>query len=42
MLIVERKNKRIRKAMAEHGLDQTRLAQALGVNDTEVSVMMKR
>lgn len=42
MLLVERKNKRIRKAMAEHGLDQTRLAMVLGTNDTEISVMLKR
>ena len=42
MLLVERKNKRIRKAMAEYGLDQTRLEMVLGTNDTEVSVMLKR
>ena len=42
MILVERKNKRIRKAMADAGIGQTGLAMILKTNDTEVSVMLKR
>lgn len=38
---VKRKNKRIRKVLLDQGLTQNELAEILGVNIAELSVMLK-
>lgn len=42
MLLEAPKNLRVRKVMAEHGIDQRKLARILGITETEMSVVLKR
>ena len=38
----ERKNLRVRKTMAESGINQTMLARIMGISEMECSIMLKR
>lgn len=42
MMQVLRKNTRVRKAMAEAGIDQRRLSGILNVSENEMSIVLKR
>lgn len=41
-MLVERKNRRVRKALIDYGVDQRRLSAYMGITETECSVMLKR
>lgn len=42
MLLEAPKNLRVRKVMAEHGIDQRKLARILGITEQEMSIALKR